>query len=707
MLIFVRSYGPKISHFYTETEIFCLIGAARGRCRTFLRRVLACPGRALLLLPLLLLPGLSASAQYDKDHFYYAGRQAIVEGKYAEAIEDFNILAQLDTSDHWTFFYRGIAKYNLGDLRGAHGDFDHAVRLNPVFTSGYHYRAITEGRFGRYDEALRDLETAVGLRPGYAGLYFTRGVTLFLSQQFEAAVADFDKYIRKEPKDPSAYLNRGACYLFLQDTTRALDDYDTAIRLDRFEPEGYSRRGRLYAAQGRLDEAIQDFDQAISLDGENLFAYFYRSQIYYARSEWNRAVADLNRVLELQPGNALTLYNRSLIYAQVGEMDRALADMDRVIDINPGNVLAYFNRAVFFTQMEQWENALDDYDKAIELFPDFAKAYQNRAYVNSRLGRQAASRRDLTTARRKVAEFRERVSEGGSGSALSDTTASLDRLLALDADFAKKDFDNEQIGQREVSITLRPLYAVRIAREAAGPRMALSRGYENPLLERFLGSFGVPLEMAATEENRGEAVDTPEGGDGVLPEARRAFLDGLRALERKQYLAASDAFGRAAEGADPDRYAPLYRAFYLMNRAALRADMIRFISSMESNVQTLTLDGEGRTRARVSDRVAETYDYSEAFEDLEEALRILPDSPYLHYDLGILDCLSGRSVEAVEAFTRALELYPAMGEAYFNRGLVLIYIKDKEKGCIDLSRSGELGIAEAYRVIARHCESDE
>ncbi len=46
-----------------------------------------------------------------------------------------------------------------------------------------------------------------------------------------------------------------------------------------------------------------------------------------------------------------------------------------------------------------------------------------------------------------------------------------------------------------------------------------------------------------------------------------------------------------------------------------------------------------------------------------------------------------------------------MGDAYFNRGLVLIYLKDKEKGCIDLSRAGELGIAEAYGVIKKYCEN--
>ncbi|MBQ2918354.1 MAG: hypothetical protein IJE61_03890 [Bacteroidales bacterium] len=92
-----------------------------------------------------------AFAQYDKDVFFMRGRHALSEGRYAQAIENFNVLTQLDTSDYWTFFFRGIAKYNLGDLRGAKRDFDRSVRVNPIFTSGYHYRGITESRFGNYD----------------------------------------------------------------------------------------------------------------------------------------------------------------------------------------------------------------------------------------------------------------------------------------------------------------------------------------------------------------------------------------------------------------------------------------------------------------------------------------------------------------------------------------------------------------------------
>ena len=146
------------------------------------------------------------SAQYDKDAFYMRGRRALADGKYALAIENFNILAQLDTSDYWNYFFRGIAKYNLGDLRGAKRDFDRSVRINPVFTSGYHYRGITESRFGDYDAALENLQKAIELRPGNVSIYFSRGVTYFLSQRFDKAVKDFDKYISVIPHSWIPYL---------------------------------------------------------------------------------------------------------------------------------------------------------------------------------------------------------------------------------------------------------------------------------------------------------------------------------------------------------------------------------------------------------------------------------------------------------------------------------------------------------------------
>jgi tetratricopeptide (TPR) repeat protein len=646
-------------------------------------------------------------AQYDKDVFFMRGRQALSEGKYARAIENFNVLSQLDTTDYWTFFFRGIAKYNLGDLRGAKRDFDRSVRINPVFTNGYHYRGITQSRFGNYDAALTDFQTAIDLRPGYDGLYFSRGVTYFLSQQFDKAVSDFDRYIRKEPKDPTAYLNRGASWLFLGDTLKAVTDYNKAIRLDRFDPEGYVRRGRLYATQGKYDLAIADMDRAIELDTANTFAYFNRAIMHYEQEQYRDAMADLNRVLEDEPGNALTLYNRGLISAQLGAYEDALDDMDRVLNINPQNVLAYFNRASIFIELGQYKNALEDYDKAIELYPDFAKAYMNRSYVKNMLGQHKAAKKDYDIAQKKVQEYRARnITDAAS---FADTTKKYSSLLSLDAEFAKKDFNDELLQHRDIDIRLRPLYRFVLTGAKDNTNYALDRGYENPLLSRFENALPVGVKVRTSDKTLSsaelDAVEKAAWSSSVQVTPVDLFLRALYDNAGKQFNS-SQAYYTAAidESEGTAGVDGMYRSFYLMNRGVLRAEMIDFISSIESNVQVLSMDDSGNTRARVKDQVVRQYDYSDAVNDMNQAKEIVPDLPYVYYNLGNLYCLSAEHIASIENYTKAISLWPYMGDAYFNRGLVLIYLKDKEKGCIDLSRAGELGVEEAYGVIKKYCE---
>lgn len=644
-----------------------------------------------------------ASAQYDRDGFMYRGRVALSEGKFSQAIESFNVLARLDTTDYENYFFRGIAKYNLGDFRGARQDFNSAVRINPVFTSGYHYRGITESRTGDYDAAIADINKAIELRPGYSGLYFSRGVTYFLSQRFDDAVKDFDRYIRKEPKDPSAYLNRGASYLFLGDTLKAMNDYNKAIRLDRFDAEGYVRRGRLHAAQKNMDLALSDMDRAIAIDSSNTFAYFNRALMYYEQQKYREALSDLNRVLRDEPGNALTLYNRGLIMAQLGDYEGAIADLDRVIGINPDNVLAHFNRASVLIELGLYRDALEDYDRAIELYPDFAKAYMNRSYVKNLLGMQKESREDYRTAQRKVAEYREK--NASDAMSMADTTKKYSALLAFDADFAKKDFNDEMLQHRDVDIKLRPMYRFVPTDSRDGVNYAISHVYENPLLQRFENSLpvGVTLDNSGAVKCTGDFRTLDRGG---LTSAQREFLAAIEDSRDRQYNSALNHYDAAVSAEPADDIQKLYRAFYLMNRGVLRADMIEFISTIENNVQTLSMDDSGNTRARVKDQVTVHYDYSEAIADLVEADGIVGNMPYILYNLANLYCLSSDFVKAIENYTEALAAYPYLGDAYFNRGLVQIYLKDKEKGCIDLSRAGELGVGDAYGVIKKFCEDD-
>ena len=645
----------------------------------------------------------TALAQYDLDHFYYSGRQSLIDGKYAQAIENFNVLARLDSTIYEAYFFRGIAKYNLGDLVGAQRDFDRTLHFNPIYTPAYHYRAITLSRIGKYDLALRDLEEAVDLRPGYTGLYFSRGVTYFLSQQFDKAIQDFNVYIRKEPRESSAYLNRGACYLYLQDTVRALEDYNKAISLSRYDPEGYVRRSRVYAMQERTDEAIEDLDTAIALDSTNTYAFFNRAILKYERKDVAAALEDLDRVLDEEPGNALTLYNRGLIRAQVGDYHNALEDFDRVLNINPNNVLAYFNRAAVFMELGRYRDAMDDYSQAINLYPDFAKAYMNRSVAKSQLGQFTSAKRDYDIAQQKIREYQAMTADSTGRAAFADTTRKYDRLLALDADFAKKDFDNELLQYRDVDIRLKPLYKVQPS-DSVAAYSSIAHIYEDAALDAFIAQSPFPVKFSA------DPKETMRGASRVRDEVNRSvrvnrssdnlFAKALVEAENRQFNTALACYDEAIEKS-PETF------FYYINRGALQAEMIDFISSIENNVQVLTLDNSQTVKTRVQDQVTRSYDYTPAIHDMTRAAELNPRFPYTYYNLGNLYCLSNDLPEAIVQYTRAIDLFPEIGEAYYNRGLVLIYLKDREKGCIDLSTAGELGVQDAYSVIKKYCKTEE
>ena len=672
--------------------------------------------RKLFLVLVLLVTGVSANAQYDIDQFFARGQQMLIDGKYSNAIENFNILARLDSTLYDAYFFRGIAKYNLGDFIGAEKDFNTTLRLNPIYTPAYHYRAITLSRTGKYDKALEDLAEAVDLRPSYTGLYFSRGVTYFLSQQFDKAVKDFNRFIKAEPREADAYLNRGACYLYLGDTTKALNDYNKAIRINTFDPEGYVRRSRIYAMQEKFDEALADLDKAIELDTTNTFAFFNRALIRHDKQQITGALEDLDKVLEHEPGNALTLYNRAIIRAQIGDYNNALDDYDRVIAVNPNNVLAYFNRAGVFLDMGRYRDAMDDYSKAINLYPDFAKAYMNRSYAKNQLGQFNSAKKDAEIAQAKIREYQQRTGDSLGRAAFADTTKKYDRLLALDADFAKKDFDNELLQHRDVDIRLKPLFKFNTA-EPEKVMMALERKYENDKVEKFVASVELPVELNASKD--GVPLNTAMYGAriakaiNVLREkeiakekfdssalARLYFAQAVMDGDDNRYNAALENYGKAI-ALEPEQ------TFHYINRGALQAEMIDFISSMENNVQILTLDNTGAARARVKEKNAMSYDYTPAIHDMTKAAKLMPELPFTYYNLGNLYCLSNDLPESINQYTKALDLYPSLKEAFFNRGLVLIFLKDKEKGCIDLSKAGELGVQDAYSVIKKYCIEEQ
>ena len=88
-------------------------------------------------------------------------------------------------------------------------------------------------------------------------------------------------------------------------------------------------------------------------------------------------------------------------------------------------------------------------------------------------------------------------------------------------------------------------------------------------------------------------------------------------------------------------------------------------------------------------------DMNGAFMDLNQIINEFPNHPELRKNRGNLNLLLGFGANAIEDYTKAIELDDNYAEAYFNRALAYFQFFDKVSGCTDLEKSEVLGYNKA------------
>jgi tetratricopeptide (TPR) repeat protein len=58
---------------------------------------------------------------------------------------------------------------------------------------------------------------------------------------------------------------------------------------------------------------------------------------------------------------------------------------------------------------------------------------------------------------------------------------------------------------------------------------------------------------------------------------------------------------------------------------------------------------------------------------------------------------------ALKDYDRAIQVNHGLADAYYDKGVLLFYLKDKLNACQNFSKAGELGLTESYGVIKKYC----
>ena len=651
--------------------------------------------RIRIIIFFLLLATMTVKAQWNTGSMLRMGQNAIYFDDYVSAIENFNGIIRVKPYLSEPYFFRGLAKQNLDDHEGALSDFTKALELNPNYFHAYLYRGVALSSVQRFEEALEDFNEAISLDPAAAYAYAYRGMTEAAMGRYKEAERDYSKALMLDDQLLAAYLNRAMVREKLEKWEGAMADCNAAIRLNMFSDDAYGLRGYLHYQQKDYHNAIEDFNRALKANPENKRILMSRAMVWYEMKKYPETLADYSKVIGIDSNYIYAYYNRALLRAEVGETNAAISDLDKVVEMNPDNILIFFNRGLLKMEIKDWYGAYDDFTESIRLYPDFVKAYLVRSAVDEELNRMEEAEKDRYAAMRIMDRYKRM--KAGDRNALVDTTANFRKLIDINARQDEvRDVINGRVQDKRVIIELQDVFFVQYL-SLDSLRSGKVQYYNKHIMaynqaHDYRPSITLCNKRPVYPEgfvqtNIGELSARISGTE----KADDYLLRGGFYLSSGDYPAAIADFS-AITAREPDNLLALF------NLANARMMMYDYIESVDD--KTPRVVGERPNEIR-------KVDYSLVLEGYRRCLEIDPDFVFARFNIGNVYAKNGEIDKAIEAYTQVIRQDRELAEAYFNRGLLYIYIGQKAQASADLSKAGELGITSAYNIIKRYCREEE
>lgn len=221
--------------------------------------------------------------------------------EYDEAIQDFSDVIELRPDYADAYHWRGRAKWNKDDNKGALEDLRIAARLDPNNRQIHLIRSAIAEIEGNSTYAMLEAEHEVLLNPHLDESYIRRGRVRADQGDYDGAIADFNEAIRLNPLHSIAYNNRALANYDKKEYVSAMADCNEAIRLNPQYAKAYYNRGKVYKKMGEFDNAIADFNEAIRINSNFVRAHNNRGMTYVAKGDLDKAIKDFEVAIQLDP----------------------------------------------------------------------------------------------------------------------------------------------------------------------------------------------------------------------------------------------------------------------------------------------------------------------------------------------------------------------------------------------------------------------
>ena len=633
--------------------------------------------------------GVRCYAQINTDRVLLMGRNALYYEDYILAIQRFNMVISAKPWLGEPYFYRGLAKFYLEDYQGAEIDCGNALDKNPYMCNYFMLRALCRINQARYALAADDYIQALKINPLEKTCWHNLVLSRIELKQYEQADSALDVMIKQWPKVPENMTLKAQVALLKTDTVAAEKWVDKALKLNEYEGSAWSMKSMFQANRKEFAEAEKSLDKAILQSPKVANLYINRALARYNQDNLRGAMSDYDAAIEIAPNSYTARYNRGLLRASVGEDNLAIEDLNYVIKMEPDNTIVLYNRALLLDNIGDHNGAIRDISAVIKDYPEFWEGYRKRAEIRRKIGDVYGAERDeykILKAQMAVATGTYK-SSGKTRKKSEHNIDDYDKLIEEDTHETENQYASEYRGKvqnKQTELKPEPLYIFTYYKNSSDVKLYVAYSKE---LEKMNARSILPstLYLTCDEGNMSEAQLN----------AHLASITATTSAIAEKGVIKELLFKRALD------------YYHVRDFENGIADMDSYVLKYGDDVLSLMLRAQCRyAQLEVSSSTAQATDlrlgYLMVLQDYTRALDLLPQSPYLHYNVGCMMIKLSDYQGAIAAFGKAIELDNHFPDAWFGRGVAYILNGQLSEGLNNLSQAGEYGLYSAYNLIKKY-----
>ncbi|MCQ2336257.1 MAG: tetratricopeptide repeat protein [Paludibacteraceae bacterium] len=581
-------------------------------------------------------------AQINADRLLDMGRNALYFEDYVVSIGYFNQV--IEAKPHLTdpYFFRAIAKLYLEDYSGCIADCNSALEINPFLSKVYYLRGYAKRYIKDIDSSSDDLRKALEFDPENKEVHIVLIENLLQQNKIDDAYNEGMATIEKFPHYADTYILLTQVLLMKKDTVRAESVLDTGIKYNSDREMGYAIRGMLRYEKKDFKGALEDLNKAVKCNGFRGDFLVNRAIIKMELNDLKGALTDFDESIKLDNKNANAYYNRAILKAEIGDINNSIDDFSVSLALEPNNFAAYFQRAILHYKVGEYKEALADFNTVIKKYPDFVPAYMGRGDVKKKLKDTKGAEKDYFDAAQIEQDIKsgKRKQRQGDDTELEPTKEARAIVQNLNGSTAEK-YKNEMRGHvQDKDIDIIPLPCFVVA---------------------------VADSTAKTYRRQLHHIDIDKANMQLTDKLSFCLLDNVKTK--------IDFGGTTVVCTEP---------------------MCFFNRGSEKSIELKDKVANGG-QVMVSDCIS-------AINDLTMAYQLDNTIVYALYNIGFVYMVAKDFNSAIIYYTKAIEQYSGMAEAYYNRALIYISQGKKEEARKDLSKAGELGLYGAYNVMKRYAK---